>query len=182
MKQKNRRLITLGLFFCLPQFSFADYNLGESSPPSTVTSVNHVQSMSVDNYVQNNNFKVLSADNYYKPLPPSVMIHDQYQRPEVVTETMRFKKKIEKTLSKIDMKKKQSELALKEWKSLEPKISKIIKKEKELDELLDYMVRLKKVTSKRKQSPNTIRDVMNGQRNRATEVSCNEYSWPKKCS
>lgn len=179
MKRKNMILITTGIFFCLPQLSVAEYKT-----PSFLMN-NQEQNRGTKDFDRGDGFKVLDASSYYDAMTPTMLLQSQYKKPETVTETMKLRDKIKENLKKIDLKEKQSALALKKWNDFEPKIVKIIKKEQELDELLNYISRLKKVSSKRMDPPSLVRNGVDGVKTDSPE-SClkasTAYSWPRRCS
>lgn len=65
------------------------------------------------------------------------------------------------------------EAALKQWQSMEPKLQSVIQKERELNELLDYIKRLKNIAAKQPKS------TIISQR-QCNKTQPNTYRWPRE--
>lgn len=77
----------------------------------------------------------------------------------------------------------QSNQALDEWKGLKPKLESVIQKEKELDELIAYLDRLKKVVSNNQPPPRTV-SIKTNQISKSIRPECQDpktrdYVFPK---
>ncbi|GKT12382.1 MAG: hypothetical protein ISEC1_P1360 [Thiomicrorhabdus sp.] len=182
MKVNNLVLLATVLFSAMPLVSLAEYK----TPKLAVTDQFNLDSKSTNSYMDHRGFMVLEASSYYQAVSPSELLQPKFDKTKLITKTMKLRDKVKKNLSDINIKDAKSTLALKKWNDFEPKIKRIIKKEKELDELLDYISRLKKVSTKRKDSPNTIRRAANGKSTQTSEISCSKktvaYRWPRNCS
>jgi|GEM_PF-2845868 len=77
----------------------------------------------------------------------------------------------------------QSKKVLDEWKGLKPKLESVIQKEKELDELITYLDRLKKVVSNNQPPPRTV-SIKTNQSSKSIRPECQDartrdYVFPK---
>lgn len=177
MNINNLFLLTISLLSTMPLVLFAETKLPESS----VKVHFKINSTNANSYASANGFKVIDAGSYYQAMMPTATLQPSL----VKTKTMKLRDKIKKNMNDIDTKETKSVLALKKWNDFVPKIKRIIKKEKELDELLDYMSRLKKVSTQRKDAPGRFRNTVNGESHQTPSISCSKqmtaYSWPRKC-
>ena len=141
-------------------------------------------------YIETVELKGVSVDEVFKFVSPESMFesvemdasydafNQEYLAPQNTneTETEKFLKGLESNMKKMDPENLQAESVFETFKKYESQILTIVKKEKQLDELLDYIGRLKNVAIKRSPAPFS------------TLPKCNDdpryaYQWPKvECS
>lgn len=83
-----------------------------------------------------------------------------------------------KTLNAMPTQSDSAQQALLEWQNMQPKLQALLKKEQELNELVDYMSRLKHVSQTRLETPQELKRQAN-----APTGECNShdhaYRWPR---
>jgi len=159
LKLKKILFIASTLCLSMPLATYAEY-----------------KEVSMNKSLLNGGFSVIGVDSYYQPASFDTL----FTKPVIQKQTdgMKLKGSVDALLSQADKKNKQTAVILEKWDEYKPKLDGIIRKEKQLDELLDYMARLKKVTQFQKKAPNFAR--LSTDKKKTTE-NCDPYQIPK-CS
>jgi hypothetical protein len=177
MTYKNITAFSATLILILPLALFAENKGPESLPIEKAYSPMQLKVITIDSLLSKNNPQFIDADSAYKIFETDAYFknaHEVINSSKNPTETIALLNKLKMNLEQINRDHPQTASILKQLHDYKPKLLAIIQKEKQLDELLDYITRLKKVASTRKDSPVA-------HQSNCSQTKGSSYQWPK-CS